>query len=129
MTIDRVFITRKLLRAGQVPTTAFVPSTMAGYGPPNDPHPKPYWADWPFDKRQAEARRLLAAAGYTAAHPLKIELKTGNATDTLLIAQAVQADWRLIGVHANLAQNEPQIAGQSFRIRDFQTGLISWIAD
>ncbi|HWA59873.1 MAG TPA: peptide ABC transporter substrate-binding protein [Caulobacteraceae bacterium] len=128
MTVDREFITRKLLRAGQAPTFSFVPPGMAGYVP-DDQRPKPYWAAWTFPQRQAEARRLLARAGFGPGHPLKFEMKTANATDTVLMAQAMQADWRAVGVEASLRQEDAQISANDYQIRDFQVGLISWILD
>lgn len=129
MAIDREFITKKLLRAGQVPTTAFVPEMIAGYLPANEPHPGPYWKSWTLERRQAEARRLLKAAGFGPDHKLSLELKTFNNTDSLLVSQAVQADLNSVGADIHLIQNEGQIALQSFNIRDFQLGLVGWIAD
>ena len=129
MAIDRAFLTRKLLRAGQIPTTAFVPPQIAGYLPPDAPHPHVSWADWPLATRQAEARRLLALAGYGPERPLKIELKTANVTTSVLVAQAMQADLRTVGIEATLRQEEGQVAYRSFEAKDFQVGLLAWIAD
>jgi oligopeptide transport system substrate-binding protein len=129
MAIDRAFITGKLLRAGQTPTSAFVPAQIAGYLPPGAPHPRAYWADWSLARRQAQARQLLAQAGYDRRGPLKLELKTPNLATSILIAQAVQADLRAVGVEATLRQEESQVAYQSFEAKDFQVGLLSWIAD
>jgi oligopeptide transport system substrate-binding protein len=42
---------------------------------------------------------------------------------------AIQADWRLVGVDARLAQNEVQIAYASYRVRDFEVADAAWIAD
>ena len=128
MSIDRNFITDKLMRAGQAPTYSFVPPGMAGYVP-DEQRPKPYWYPLNFQQRLAEAKRLLAAAGYTQQHPLKFELKAGNSTDTILLVQAMQSDWRSIGIDVGLRQEEPQIAFQDFKIRDFDVGLVSWIMD
>ena len=129
MAIDRAFLTGKLLRAGQIPTTAFVPPQIAGYLPSTAPHPHAYWADWPLARRQAEARRLLALAGYGPRHLLKIELKTANVTSSVLVAQAMQADLRTVGIEATLRQEEGQVAYRSFQAKDFQLGLLAWIAD
>jgi oligopeptide transport system substrate-binding protein len=123
--IDRDFITAKLLRAGQVPAYSFVPPGTAHY----EQGSKLRWAGEPFLQRQAEARALLAQAGFTAKHPLKLEIKTQNATDALLLTEAVQADWRAIGVDATIAQNETSIAFAAYRNRDFQVGTMSWYAD
>ena len=128
MTIDRDFLTRKLLRAGQAPTYSFVPPGMSGYVP-DDQRPRPYWYRLTFPQRMAEAKRLLAAAGYGPGHPLKLELKTANSTDSVLLAQAIQADWRVLGVDVKFRQEEGQIAFQDFKIKDFDVGLVSWILD
>jgi oligopeptide transport system substrate-binding protein len=83
----------------------------------------------PLVQRQIEARALLAQAGYNARHPLKLEIKTQNLTDSLLLTEAVQADWRAIGVVASVAQNDSSIAFAAYRNRDFQVGTMSWYAD
>lgn len=126
MTVDRDFITSKLLRAGQLPAYSFVPAITAGYVQDG---PRTRWADMPFDQRQAEARRLLAQAGFTAERPLRITITTPNNTDTLLLMEAIQADWRAIGVDVKLAQNEAGVAFAAYRNRDFEIGSMSWYGD
>jgi oligopeptide transport system substrate-binding protein len=123
--VDRDFITAKLMRAGQVPAYSFVPPGTAHY----TQGARLRWASEPLVQRQIEARALLARAGFAAGHPLKIEIKTQNATDSLLLAEAVQADWQSIGVRATIVQNETQIAFAAYRNRDFQVGMMSWYAD
>jgi len=123
--IDRDFITAKLLRAGQVPAYSFVPPGTAGA----HVGPRTAWAAAPFAARQAEARALLARAGYGPNRPLKLELKTATATDSMLLTQAVQADWRAIGVDARILQTEGQILFADLNARNFQVGFVSWIAD
>jgi oligopeptide transport system substrate-binding protein len=125
MAIDREFITKKLLRGGQVAAYTFVPPDVTNYHSP----PPPVWASWPLAQRQAEARRLLAEAGYGPNHPLKIEIKHRNSPDPMLFMPAIQSDWKDIGVVASLAQEEVQIAYQDYRIRDFQVADAAWIAD
>ena len=123
--IDREFITDKLQRAGQKPAYSFVPPGVANYAYGAQLR----WAAEPLVQRQIEARALLAEAGYDARHPLKLELKVANASETLLLTEAIQADWRAIGVEATIAQNESQIAFAAYRNRDFQVGFMSWFAD
>jgi len=106
----------KLLRSGMEPAYAFTPPGVANY--PGGA--KPYWAGWPLARRQTEARRLLGAAGYSRAHPLKLEIKHRSTSDPTLFMPAIQADWRNIGVEATLAPNEGAIAYQAYRIRDFE---------
>jgi oligopeptide transport system substrate-binding protein len=123
--IDREFLTEKLLRAGQQPAYSFVPPVVANY----KPGARFPWAGKSFPERQAEARRLLAEAGYGPDHPLKFEFKSSNATETQLLMQAIQADWRAIGVDARLVQNEFQVALASYRARDFDAAVMAWVGD
>jgi oligopeptide transport system substrate-binding protein len=123
--IDREFIVQKLQRAGQQAAYSFVPPGVSNYAY----GARLRWAAEPLAQRQIEARALLAQAGFDARHPLKIELKVSNASETLLLAEAIQADWRAIGVAATIVQNETQIAFAAYRMRDFQVGAMAWYAD
>ncbi len=125
MAVDRDFITGKLMRAGQKPAYSFVPPATAGHGQ----GVRLRWADMPLEKRQAEARRLLAEAGYGPGNPLSIEIKVGNSPDNLLLSQAVAADWTALGLKVSTVQNEGQIAFAAYRQKDFQVGMMSWYAD
>jgi oligopeptide transport system substrate-binding protein len=77
----------------------------------------------------AEAKRLMAQAGYTPQHPLKFEFKLRNTNDPMLIYPAVIADWRAIGVDASLYPEESQIAYSDYSARNFEGGDLAWIAD
>ena len=125
MAIDRDFITQKLMRGGQKSAYEMVPPGVANYPGGGEPH----WAGWPLQKRQAEARRLLAEAGYGPGHPLKFALTLRNSADPMLIYPAVQADWKDIGVDASLAPEEGQIAYADYRARNFEAADAAWIAD
>jgi oligopeptide transport system substrate-binding protein len=123
--IDRDFLTRKLTRAGQVPAYSFVPPGTANY--PGGVQTA--WAGESFAQRQVEARALLAQAGYTPAHPLRLEIKTTNNSESVLLIQAIQADWRAVGVEASLIQNDGPVAFSAYANRDYQIGFMSWYAD
>jgi oligopeptide transport system substrate-binding protein len=125
MAIDRDFITKKLMRGGQVPANTFVPPGTANYPGGAEPH----WAGWSLEKRQAEARRLLAQAGYGPNHPLKFEVKQRNTPDPMLIFPAIQADWKSVGVEAALIPEESQIAYADYSARNFDAADAAWIAD
>jgi oligopeptide transport system substrate-binding protein len=124
MAIDRDFITHKLLRGGQRPAYSFVPDGMPGYTPV-----RTYWADWSLDQRQAEARRLLAAAGYRLGHPLHLVIKHRNSADPTLFLPSVQADWKSVGVQAELRQEDVQVAYQDYENHDFQVGDAGWVSN
>lgn len=125
MTVDREFITSKLMRAGELPAYSFVPPITAGYATPA----RLRWANLTFPERQAQARRLLAEAGYGPGHPLKLVIKSANSPDTLLLMEAIQADWRAVGVDVSLVQNEGQVVFAAYRSRDFEIGSMAWYAD
>jgi oligopeptide transport system substrate-binding protein len=125
MVIDRDFITKKLMRGGQEPAYTLIPPGVANY-PGSQP---PHWAGWSLERRQIEARRLMAEAGYTPEHPLKFEFKLRNTNDPMLIYPAVQADWRAIGAEASLFPEESQIAYADYSARNYQAADSSWIAD
>jgi oligopeptide transport system substrate-binding protein len=122
MAIDRDFITDKLFQGGQRPAYSNIPPGTVDY----NLDIKTYWADWPLEKRQAEARRLLAEAGYGPKNPLKLELKHRNSADPALYVPAVQADMRAIGVDLQLASNEVQIAYAAYDAKDYQIGDAGW---
>jgi oligopeptide transport system substrate-binding protein len=124
MAIDRDFIAHKLLRGGQTPAYGFIPPGLVGY----PEGVKTYWSGWSFEKRQAEARRLLAAAGYGPGHALHLLIKHRNSADPLLFMPSIQADWKAIGVAAELQQNDVQVAYQEYEIHDFQVGDAGWQA-
>ena len=123
--VDREFITQKLMRAGQAAAYAFVPPGTANYK--YGAHA--FWASETRAQRVADARRLLSEAGYGPGNPLAFDIKTPNNPDSILISQAVQADWAEIGVNAKVVQNESQIAFAAFRMRDFDVGVMNWYAD
>ncbi|MGA0606293.1 peptide ABC transporter substrate-binding protein [Phenylobacterium sp. VNQ135] len=126
MALDREFITGKLMGAGQQPAYSFVPPTTANYV---KVLPKLRWAGMSYAARQTEAKRLLAEAGFTARRPLKITITTPNNTDTLLLMEAIQADWRAVGVDVSISQAESGVAFAAYRNRDFEVGSMSWYGD
>jgi len=125
MSLDRDFVSGKLLRGVNQPAYTFVPPGVANYVPPSPP----VWAAWSLKRRQAAARVLLAQAGYGPPTPLKVEIKTSNAVNSQLLMPSIQSDWQAVGVKASLILEESQIAYQDFRLRDFQVASAAWIAD
>ncbi|WP_397422626.1 peptide ABC transporter substrate-binding protein [Phenylobacterium sp.] len=124
MSIDRAFITDKLLAGGQVPATNFLPPGLEDY----TSTAQPYWAALTFTQRQAEAKRLLLAAGYGPQRPLALTLKHMSGGDVAVVVPAIQADWAAIGVRVALEQNETQVAYAAYENRDFEIGTAGWIS-
>ncbi len=125
MAIDRDFLTKGIMMgSGGETAYTFVPPGVANYSPAA----KPEWASWPLERRQQEARRLLAEAGYGPDHPLTFEVKHRGLEASAFMA-TVQSDWRQVGVKAKLIGSESQVAYQAYRTRDFDMGDGGWIAD
>lgn len=125
MAVDRDFIVKGIYRdTGYEPAYTFVPPGIANYTPPEPPE----WANWPLERRQEEARRLLAEAGYDESNPLRFTVKH-RALEAAAQLASIQNDWRQIGVIAQLRGSETQIAYQNMRMKDFTVGDAGWIAD
>ena len=125
MDVDRAFLADKVGRGVAPAANTFVPP-----GVDNFPGSiKPYWAGWTFGRRQAEAKRLMQAAGYGPDHPLHVEIKIRGTAGAAFQFAAVQSDWRAIGVRADLIRNESAVAYAAFNAGDFQIADAGWIAD
>jgi oligopeptide transport system substrate-binding protein len=120
LAVDRGVIVEKLLRGGQIPATAFTPPGLDGYVPA---------AGVATDF--AEARRLLAEAGYPGGKGLPpFELLFNNSENHRLLAEAVQEMWRReLGIEVRLSNQELKVVLASRQSGDFEIVRGSWIAD
>lgn len=125
LALDRETITDKVLGTGQVPAYALVPPGMANYGQ----GPELDFKGKPFAERQAEAKALLAEAGFTAANPLKFQYRYRENLDNRRIAIAVAAMWKEIGVSAELFNAETKVHYNALRTQDFEVADAGWVAD
>lgn len=125
MTVEREKITNRLLGVGNPPATSLVPPSLGGYGPAVEP----IWARWPITRRQAEARRLLAAAGYGPARPLVVEARFASDPDNRRVAVALAAFWKPLGVELRAFNTEATLHYAALRSGDFQIARASWIGD
>lgn len=97
LAIDRDVIADTLLKNGSRPAYGVVPDAMPRYGVnPILPEGKDMKA------RIAEAKKLLAEAGYTPAKPLKVAYKYGGQEVNRRLAVAFQVMWRAAGVDVEL---------------------------
>lgn len=118
--IDREAITRHVTRAGEIPWSGFIPKNMPNY-------PGVHGLD--FDP--AEARRLLAEAGYPGGKGLPpIEFIYNTNEQHRAIAQAVQQMWKQhLGVNVRLTNLEWKVYLSRVNELDYQIARAGWIGD
>ncbi|MEO0054114.1 MAG: hypothetical protein RLZZ50_61 [Verrucomicrobiota bacterium] len=119
LALDREQLVNALLRGGQRPATAFTPPGTGGYVPP---------AVLRHDL--AAARALLTDAGHPEGHGLPVfELLYSTSENHRLIAEALQQQWRALGVQTRLLNQEATLLRQARQTGDFQLLRSSWVAD
>jgi oligopeptide transport system substrate-binding protein len=124
MAIDREWLARKMVDAGNEPAWGLLPPGLDGGATI-----RPEWASWPRAKAMAEARRLLAEAGYSAAMPLRFEIRFNSSTEHRRAAVAMATMWRELGVEAKLLNSEASLHFDSLKRADFEFARSGWIAD
>jgi ABC-type oligopeptide transport system substrate-binding subunit len=125
MAIDREVLTSQVLGDGERPAYGWVPDGVAGYAPQRFE-----WAGLDAGARVAEARRLYAAAGYSAANPLRVELRSSKSPVHDRIALAVTAMWKeTLGVEASLRSEDFRVLKAAIDAREAVLFRGSWIGD
>ncbi len=76
---------------------------------PGAPRAIPGWTALSAEARLAEARRLLTAAGWTPAHPLRLVLLLPPGREHRSIAESVAAGWAPLGVLLSVTQVEADV--------------------
>lgn len=126
LAVDRETLVSSILGTGETAAYSWVPPGVAGYSPQ-----RPEWADWPAARRLDEARRLYAAAGYSAAQPLEVELRYNTGDNHKRVALAVAWMWRqALGVRTRFVNEEYKVYLQNRRSR-LRTEVFraDWIGD
>lgn len=124
MAVDRNWIARALLPMGNAPAYGIVPPALY-----DGQTVRPGWAAWPLNRRQREAKRLLAQAGYSARQPLRFEIRINSSAEHRRMAVALAAMWKPLGVEASILNSEPALHFAAMRRGDFQMARSGWIAD
>ncbi len=126
LSVDREALTNRLLKTGELPGYGIVPPVIPGYTA----------AAFDFKgrslaERQAEARSLLAAAGYDAAHPLTFTFRHRAGMANRRIAIALADMWSAVGVKAELQQDDLALHYAALRAHDFEVADAgpSWFTD
>ena len=125
MVIDRERLANSVLRVGELPAYGWVPPGVLNYTPQSFGY-----ARTPIAERIAAAQKLLAAAGYTRAKPLRFELRynTGEVHDKVAIT--VASMWKeALGVEATLTAVEFKSLFQAVDRREVDVFRFSWVGD
>ncbi len=120
MAVDREALTRYVAKAGQVPSSAFVPAGMRGYSGARG---------HAFDV--AAAKKLLAEAGYPEGRGFpQTELMYNTNELHRMIAQAVQQMWKVnLGIQVDLVNVEWKVYLARQSTLDYQIARAGWIGD
>lgn len=129
LALDRDLLTEKVTQFGEQPSYALVPPGIGEFV-----SPLPVWAEWSQAERNAEARRLYAAAGYSEEHPLRFEIRYDTGQNNKKMALAAASLWKqVLGVQAALLNEEAivflQSREQKVLTQVFRAGWISDYAD
>ncbi len=119
--LERPVLVDKILRRTAVMAYGIVPTTISDFETL-----QPDWATQPLPARQAEARRLLAAAGFGPGKPLRFTMQYYTESKTRTLAVAMVSMWRSIGVNCELVNKDLGSVISSVRAGDYQVSLYAW---
>jgi oligopeptide transport system substrate-binding protein len=122
--LDRPVLAEKVVRDG-VPADSFVPPGIDNYH--NAAHLK--FTEQPIAERRAEAKRLLAEAGYTADKPFSFPFAYMISQDSRRSVVAQAAMLKECNMVMRMIGNEPKIHYDALRQADFTAAQARWGAD
>jgi oligopeptide transport system substrate-binding protein len=99
---------------------------LPGYRPQH-----PQWAGLSLDARNALAKKLYAQAGYSATHPLRVDISTSiQGADERHFLEAVAAMWHsVLGAQIGVDESEFKVLLQNRELHRLPLFLDSWIGD
>lgn len=87
------------------------------------------YAKKPMAERIADAKRLLAEAGYGPNNPLKFTYNFINYPDAKRSAVAIQAMLRDIGATMELVPGEPKVHYDALKTKNYEAANAAWVFD
>ena len=126
LAVDRDKLTRYVTGLGEQPAYGVVPTGIPGYA-----GAQTAWADETQAQREARARALYRAAGYSEENPLVLELRYNTSTPHRRMALAVASMWReVLGVQVRLRNEEWKVFVQNRKQRAItQVFRGGWVGD
>ncbi|WP_414148661.1 oligopeptide ABC transporter substrate-binding protein OppA [Erwinia sp. BNK-24-b] len=123
--LDRDIMVNKVLAQGQQPAWSYTPPAIDGAE-----LVKPDWVNWSQEKRNEEAKKLLAEAGYTADKPLTFELLYNTSDLHKKLAIAATSIWKKnLGVNIKLNNQEWKTFLDTRHQGNFDVARAAWCAD
>jgi oligopeptide transport system substrate-binding protein len=119
LVIDRPALCEKVLRGGRTPAYTLTPPGIAGYTAPAA-----------FTEDIAEARQLLAAAGFPEGKGFpRLELLTSKG-GTSQLPEAMQQMWKNhLGIDIAIVLQETRVLFDSLRTKAFDIAPAGWVGD
>jgi oligopeptide transport system substrate-binding protein len=125
LVIDRDKLARLVLRVGELPANGWVPPGVNNYTSQSFDY-----QSVPLAQRTEEARRLYKEAGYSAANPLRFELRYNSAEVHTKLAIAIAAAWKqALGAEVRLTAVEFKSLLQDIDRGDVDVFRSSWVGD
>jgi len=125
LVIDREMLVQRVLRVGELPAYGWIPPGVNNYTSQSFDY-----RDKPLAERIAEARRLYAQAGYSAARPLRFELRYNSGEVHNKVAVALTSMWKeALGVEARMTAVEFKSLLQDIDSGNVQMFRSSWLGD
>ncbi|WCG84938.1 oligopeptide ABC transporter substrate-binding protein OppA [Pectobacterium sp. A5351] len=125
MGLNQDILTNKVKNQGDIPAYGFVPPYIDGFNAQT-----PEWFTWSQEKRNEEAKKLLAEAGYTAQKPLTLNLLYNTSDLHKKIAIAAASIWKQnIGVDVKLENQEWKTFLNSRHQGTYDLARGGWCAD
>lgn len=121
LSIEREIIAERLMGGGGVPAYGLVPRAIEGYGGAAFD-----FQGAPRAARLAEAKSLLAAAGYGPDNPLVVDLRFAGETWAKTVASAMVSMWGEAGIKATLTMAEARVHYAAIDQGDFELALSGW---
>ena len=121
LSIDRDVIVEKLLRTGDEPAYSVVPNAI--WGNPGEP---PGFSSMTQDERWAEARRLLAEAGFNRGNPLRFTFNFAPVEKDRRLAVAYRSMWQQAGIDAELETAGARDLMNRAASRDYQVMRLTY---